>query len=235
MIRLNKWLPHRCGAIAMKIGMLPFFNTETGERLASTILQLNNVEIIQTKTANSNGISSMQVGFGDKSPFKTERKLLGFYSKFKINPKLKIMEFRVNNDKELLPPGTVINANHFQKGQFIDVKSKSKGKGFAGVMERYHFKGLPASHGVSKKHRHGGSYGQNQDPGRVLPGKKMPGRMGGESVTVQNCQILKIDTDLNLIWVKGSIPGPKGSIVKIRDSLKKPPNLEKTELKESST
>lgn len=226
MLKLNKWLPHRCGAIAMKIGMLPFFNTETGERFASTILKLNNVEIIQNRTTKEYGFSSMQVGFGDKSPYKTERKLLGFYDKFKINPKLKIMEFRVNNDNELSPPGTIINADYFQTGQFIDVKSKSKGKGFAGVMKRYNFKGLPASHGVSKKHRHGGSYGQNQDPGRVLPGRKMPGRMGGENVTVQNCQILKIDKELNLIWVKGSVPGPKGSIIKIRDSLKNPPVLD---------
>ncbi|CAB4256101.1 similar to Saccharomyces cerevisiae YGR220C MRPL9 Mitochondrial ribosomal protein of the large subunit [Maudiozyma barnettii] len=219
----RKWLPKRCGIITEKVGMMPYFDTKTGDRLAATILKLDNVEVMMHRTIDSDGYFACQVGYGNKNPKNVSRQLLGHYASKIVNPKLKTTEFKVANEEGLLPLGTLMKPSFFEVGQFLDVRSVSKGKGFAGVMKKYHFKGLRASHGTSIMHRHGGSYGQNQDPGRVLPGKKMPGRMGGINVTVQNVEVLKIDDVNNVIWVKGAVPGPNGSIVKIQDSIKKPP------------
>ncbi|CCF56714.1 hypothetical protein KAFR_0B04180 [Kazachstania africana CBS 2517] len=217
----RKWLPARCGILTTKIGMLPFFNDVTGERLAATILKLDNVEVILNRTMNENGYFAVQVGYGNKNPQKVTRQLLGHYATHLVNPKLKSAEFRVKDEGGLLEPGTTFKPSFFKVGDFVDIRSISKGKGFAGVMKKYGFKGLRASHGTSLMHRHGGSYGQNQDPGRVLPGKKMPGRMGTNNVTVQNIEILKTDDKNNVIWVKGSVPGPNGSYVRIQDAIKK--------------
>ena len=223
----RKWLPERCGVITEKVGMMPYFDIETGDRTAATILKLDNVEVIMHRKLETDGYIGCQVGYGNKNPKNISRQLLGHYASKLVNPKLKTTEFKVKNEQGLLPLGTVLKPSFFKVGQFLDVRSVSKGKGFAGVMKKYHFKGLRASHGTSVMHRHGGSYGQNQDPGRVLPGKKMPGRMGCINVTVQNVQILKIDDANNVIWVKGSVPGPNGSMVKIQDAIKKPPALDK--------
>ncbi|CCD24557.1 mitochondrial 54S ribosomal protein uL3m NDAI_0D02430 [Naumovozyma dairenensis CBS 421] len=217
----RKWLPKDCGLIGQKIGMAPFFDPETGDRIAATILEINNVEVIMHRTLESNGYWANQVGYGTKNYLNETRQMLGHFASKLINPKLKIAEFRVKESSGLLPLGTHLKPSFFKVGQFVDLKSVSKGKGFAGVMKKYHFKGLRASHGTSVMHRHGGSYGQNQDPGRILPGKKMPGRMGGKQVTVQNAQILKVDDANNVIWVKGSIPGPKDTFVKIQEAIKK--------------
>lgn len=217
----RKWIPKRCGAITEKVGMLPYFDTKTGERTAATLLKLNNVEVIMHRILEKNGYYACQVGYGDRNPKNLSRQLLGHFAANLVNPKVKSAEFKVANEQGLLDLGTVLKPSFFEVGKFLDIRSVSKGKGFAGVMKKYHFKGLRASHGTSVMHRHGGSYGQNQDPGRILPGKKMPGRMGGINVTVQNVEILKVDDGNNVIWVKGSVPGPNGSIVKIQDAIKK--------------
>lgn len=217
----RKWLPKRCGIITEKKGMVPYFDPETGRRIGATILQVNNVEVLMHKTAETDGYYACQVGYGAKDYKKVTRQMLGHFASKYVNPKLKVSEFRVKAPEGLLPLGTVLKPSFFKEGQYIDIKSTSKGKGFAGVMKKYHFKGLRASHGTSIMHRHGGSYGQNQDPGRVLPGRKMPGRMGGEQVTIQNAQIIKVDDTNGVIWVKGPVSGPKGTFVKIQDAIKK--------------
>ncbi|CCE61573.1 hypothetical protein TPHA_0A04980 [Tetrapisispora phaffii CBS 4417] len=222
---LRKWLPKRCGAITQKKVMMPYFDPATGNRIAATVLQFNNVEVMMHKTVKDHGYFANQVGFGDKNPKKISRQMLGHFAKTVVNPKDRVAEFRVKDESGLLPLNTLIKPSFFTPGQYIDIKSVSKGKGFAGVMKRHHFKGLRASHGTSIMHRHGGSFGQNQDPGRVLPGKKMPGRMGGKNTTIQNSQVLKIDDENNVLLVKGPVSGPKGSYVKIQDAIKKPPTI----------
>ncbi|QLL30316.1 hypothetical protein HG536_0A01330 [Torulaspora globosa] len=221
--QLRRWLPVRCGALCKKEGMMPFFDETTGKRVAATVLSLNNVEVMMHRTVEKNGYTACQVGYGLKHPSKVSRQLLGHFASKFVNPKEKVAEFRVKNESGLLPLGTLIKPSFFKSGQFVDLRSISKGKGFAGVMKRHNFKGLKASHGVSIMHRHGGSYGQNQDPGRILPGKKMPGHMGSQQVTIQNVQVLKVDDAKGVVLVKGSVAGPKGAFVKIQDAIKKPP------------
>ena len=137
-----------------------------------------------------------------------------------IKPKKILKEFRVDN-QNILEIGTKLNVNHFKVDQFIDVSSFSIGKGFAGVMKRHNFGGLRASHGVSISHRSHGSTGQNQDPGRVFKGKKMAGRMGNKKVTKQNLKVIDVDSENNLLMVKGSVPGKKNTIIYLKDSVKK--------------
>ncbi|CAI4063274.1 hypothetical protein N7582_002366 [Saccharomyces uvarum] len=221
LAQTRKWLPERCGLITRKKGMMPYFDQSTGERTAATILEVNNVEVIMHRTPDANGYFACQVGFGSKHLSKVTRQMLGHFASKVVNPKEYVSEFRVKNDNGLLPPGTLLKPSFFKEGQYVDVKSVSKGKGFTGVMKRYGFKGLRASHGTSIMHRHGGSYGQNQDPGRVLPGRKMPGHMGNDNVTIQNVKILKVDDENNVIWVKGPVAGPKNTFVKIQDAIKK--------------
>ncbi|SCU88946.1 LAME_0E01706g1_1 [Lachancea meyersii CBS 8951] len=223
--QLRRRLPERCGAITVKRGMIPVFDEATGKRVAATVLELSNVEVLMNRTVQDNGYFACQVGFGDKRPDKVSRQMLGHFASKIVNPKEKVVEFRVKTESGLLPPGTVIKPSFFQEGQYVDLRSISKGKGFVGVMKRYNFKGLKASHGVSVSHRHGGSYGQNQTPGRVLPGKKMPGHMGAEQVTIQNSQVLKVDDENRVVIVKGSVAGPNGSYVRIQDAIKKAPKF----------
>lgn len=222
----NKWLPHRTGVIGRKLGMAPFFDLETGHRIACTVVELNNVEVLLHRTPEVNGYWALQVGYGNlDNPLRETRQMLGHFAKIGVNPKEKVCEFQFADSNGLLPVGTLLKPSFFKLNQFVDCQSVSKGKGFAGVMKRHNFKGQPASHGNSLTHRHGGSYGQHQDPGRILPGKKMPGRMGGHNVTLQNLQVMKIDDVNSVLWIKGAIPGPKGSFVKIQDSFKRPPTL----------
>ncbi|CAL9733464.1 large ribosomal subunit protein uL3m [Monosporozyma servazzii] len=219
----SKWLPQRTGVIGKKLGMMPYFDPTTGDRIACTVVEMNNVEVLMQRTPEINGYFALQIGYGtQRNPLKLSRQLLGHLAKVQVNPKSKICEFQFKDQNGLLTPGTLLKPSFFKQSQFIDVQAISKGKGFAGVMKRHNFKGQPASHGNSLTHRHGGSYGMHQDPGRILPGKKMPGRMGGINVTLQNLQIIKIDDENNVLWIKGAIPGSNGSYVKIQDSIKKP-------------
>jgi large subunit ribosomal protein L3 len=174
----------------MKVGMLSIWD-KWGERHAVTILQLDNCEVVQTKTEKSDGYTALQVGVGEAKFKQVNKPLLGHFQKNNITPKRKLEEFRVTPDA-VLPPGTKIEALHFVAGQLIDVSGITKGKGFQGVMKRWNFGGGRATHGNSLAHRIPGSTGCRQDPGRVFKNKKMAGRMGGERVTIQNLRVLKV-------------------------------------------
>ncbi|KTW26754.1 50S ribosomal protein L3 [Pneumocystis carinii B80] len=221
----QKQIPQRTGLLARKRGMTAVW-TQDGERIPVTVLQVDRLQVIEIRTKKNNGYNAVQVGMGSKKAKNISKAMLGHFAKAGVPPKSKIVEFRTKEPIESLVPGTQLYVNHFKEGAFVDIRGKSIGKGFAGVMKRWNFHGLPASHGVSISHRSAGSMGQSQDPGRVLPGKKMAGRMGGKNVTIQNVPIIKIDHENGLILVKGSVPGPDKGYVTIRDAIKKtPPNL----------
>ncbi|KAL6946876.1 54S ribosomal protein L9, mitochondrial [Hanseniaspora vineae] len=232
---IRKRLPYRSGVLAKKQGMVPYFDEKTGNRYPATVLEMNNVEVILNRTFAEHGYYANQIGYGDVSPKKLTRALLGHFSSKEVNPKLEVAEFRVKDEKGLLPPATLLKPSWFREGQYVDCKSVSKGKGFQGVMKRHNFHGQPASHGNSKTHRHGGSIGQNQTPGRVLPGTKMPGHMGHQNCTLQKLEVLKVDDKLGVILIKGSVAGPKGAMVKIMDTIKMDPlfGIKKAEYKAS--
>jgi len=210
----------RTGALAMKVGMMPVWDT-WGTRHACTVLQLDQCQVVQVKTEESDGYTALQLGVGEKKHNRVNKTTAGHARKAGVLPKRYLSEFRVTPDA-LLQPGTQINATHFVAGQLVDVCGTSKGKGTQGVMKRWNFGGGQATHGNSLSHRVMGSTGNCQDPGRVFKGKKMPGRMGSERKTTQNLFVLKIDPERQLIFVKGAVPGTNGNYVRIVDSVKGP-------------
>ncbi len=221
--RLNK----RCGALAIKLGMMPIWD-EWGERHACTVLYLDSNVVLRKFTEKEDGYIGVQVAAGARKAKNVTKPVLGHYKKHGIDvdesneaPYI-VREFRLTHEEYTLEQGTTIHARHFVPGQNVDVSAISKGKGFQGAMKRWNFSGMPASHGTSLSHRALGSTGQCQDPGRVFKGKKMAGRMGGDRVTTQNLRIVKIDRGRNLIYVKGPVPGQKGNFVEIRDAVKRP-------------
>lgn len=225
-----KWTQRhrRCGALAIKVGMTPLWD-EWGNRLPCTILYLDENVVMEVKTKDQHGYDAVVVGAGERKEKRVTKPLRGHHARLGLErPPAVVREFRVvglgeeGTDDVAPPPGTRVHARHFVPGQNVDVAGTSKGKGFQGAMKRHNFKGMPASHGVSKSHRSLGSTGQCQDPGRVFKGKKMAGRMGADRVTVQNLRVVKIDRGRNLLYVLGAIPGQKGNWVEIRDSIKKP-------------
>uniref|UniRef100_A0A7S2UC97 Large ribosomal subunit protein uL3m n=1 Tax=Attheya septentrionalis TaxID=420275 RepID=A0A7S2UC97_9STRA len=223
----KKWYPQmqrRCGALGIKIGMMPVWD-DWGERHACTVLFLDNNVVLKNKTEDTkDGYNAVQIGAGERKMKRVTKPLMGHYKACGIteHPPFIVREFRVSSPEYMLPPGTVIHARHFIPGQNVDVAGISKGKGFQGAMKRHGFAGMPATHGTSLSHRALGSTGQCQDPGKVFKGKKMAGRMGSDRVTVQNLRIVKVDRGRNLLYVKGAIPGNKGGFVEIRDAVKKP-------------
>ncbi|KAK9333874.1 translation protein [Lipomyces starkeyi] len=217
----RKQLPKRTGTIAFKRGMMSVFD-ENGVRIPVTILQIDRTQVTYIKTIDQHGYFAVQLGAGARHAKNVTKPMLGHFSKAGVAPKRIVAEFRVRDESGLLPISHEITAQHFKEGQFVDIWARSKGKGFSGVMKRHGFSGLPASHGVSVSHRSAGSTGQSQDPGRVLKGKKMAGRMGGDNVTVQNSKVVKIYPEFGLVLVKGPVPGPKYAAVSIQDALKKP-------------
>ncbi|KAK9472422.1 mitochondrial 54S ribosomal protein uL3m [Dipodascopsis tothii] len=218
--RLRRQFPARTGLLAYKRGMMPFF-TEDGRRVACTVLHIDRVEVTHTKTAEKEGYYAVQVGIGSRPARNVTKAMTGHFARAEVAPKRQVGEFRVRDESGLLPLGQELRADHFAEGQFVDVRGISKGKGFAGVMKRHGFHGLKASHGVSVSHRSAGSTGQSQDPGRVLPGKKMAGHMGCERVTVQNSEVLKVDLESGIILVRGPVPGPNYSVVMVQDAIKR--------------
>lgn len=213
----------RCGALAIKVGMMPVWD-EWGERHPCTVLFLDRNVVMGIKSAEGkDGYDAVVLGAGGAKAKNVNSPLRGIYEKYGVgdSPPDIMKEFRVASG--VAPPeGTRIHARHFLAGQNIDVVATSKGKGFQGAMKRHNFSGMPATHGTSRSHRALGSTGQCQDPGRVFKGKKMAGRMGGDRVTMQNLRIVKIDRGRNLVYVKGAVPGQKGGFVELRDSVKKP-------------
>jgi large subunit ribosomal protein L3 len=210
----------RSGVIVQKLGMTRIF-TDAGEHIPVTVLKLDNCQVVGHKTVEKNGYTALQLGVGAAKVKRLTKADRGQFAVAKVEPKRKVVEFRVSPDN-LVDIGEEIIADHYFAGQFVDVAGTSIGKGFAGAMKRHNFGGLRASHGVSVSHRSLGSTGQCQDPGKVFKGKKMAGQMGNERVTVQNLQVVKTDTDRGLIMVKGAVPGAKGGWVMLRDAVKKP-------------
>ncbi len=211
----------RSGLIATKIGNSSYYH-DNGTNIHVTILKVDECVVSNIKTMEKHGYTAVQLMSvdTDKDISKIKKPQRKIFSSVKIDPKKVLKEFKVDNDN-MLEIGTKLNADHFKVDQFVDASSFSIGKGFAGVMKRHNFGGLRASHGVSISHRSHGSTGQNQDPGRVFKGKKMAGRMGNKKVTKQNLKIIEIDTNNNLLIVKGSIPGKKNSVIFLKDSVKK--------------
>ena len=208
----------RCGVIARKIGMSRIFN-DKGEHVPVTVLRLEDVEVLSTRSIKKDGYIAVQLGFNNKKLKNVTKPLKGFFAKAKSEPKEKVLEFRVSEDA-LLNIGDKISVNHYIPGQKIDIVGISQGKGFAGSMKRHNFGGMQASHGVSISHRAHGSTGNSQDPGRTWKGKKMAGQYGNVKVTTQNLTVVKLLDDDNLILVEGSVPGSKNGIVTITDAVK---------------
>jgi large subunit ribosomal protein L3 len=209
----------RCGVIAKKIGMTQIFK-ENGEAVPVTVLHVDENVVLSVRNKEKDGYNSLQLAAFDQKVQRLTKSIKGIFEKAKVLPKKKIKEFVIDK-KYALKIGDKIDVNHFKKGQYLDITGTSIGKGFAGVMKRHNFKGLEASHGVSVSHRSAGSTGQCQDPGRVFKGKKMAGQLGNKKVTKQNILVVDIDSKLNILLVKGAVPGSKNGYLYIRDAIKK--------------
>jgi len=208
----------RCGVIVRKLGMSRVFDV-SGEHIPVTVLRLEDVEVLSTKSIVTDGYVAMQIGFGTKKAKNVNKPLRGYFAKAKSEPKEKVVEFRVA-ENAILKVGDKIGVNHFVAGQKVDIVGVSQGKGFAGSMKRHNFGGMQATHGVSISHRSHGSTGNSQDPGRTWKGKKMAGQYGNVRVTTQNLTVIELIEEDSLILVKGSVPGSKNSILKMVDSIK---------------
>ena len=204
--------------IGRKIGMSREFY-KTGQSIPVTVLKLETGRIIQVIDKEKRGYQALQVGFGKIKNSKLSKSMKGYFAKKNTEPKKILKEFKVNNI-ENYKEGNELGLEILKDVKFVDVKSKTIGKGFAGAMKRHNFAGLRASHGVSISHRAHGSTGQNQDPGKVFKGKKMAGHMGDKFRTIQNIEIIRTDADNDLIYLKGSIPGSKNSEVIIKKAVK---------------
>lgn len=217
--RQRRRLLERPGLIGVKRGMTCFFDNH-GRRLPATVLEIIQNEVVFTRNIDDDGINSIQIGAGYKKPQNVTKSMLGHFRNAKVSPKEYLKDFEVLYKKNLLPLGKELKADHFKIGQLVDVISVTKGKGFAGVMKRWNFKGGNATHGASKSHRSAGSTGQNTTPARVFPGKKMAGNLGNERNTIFNLEILDLNSEKGYILVKGCVSGSKGSFIEIRDALK---------------
>ena len=206
------------GLIGKKIGMTQIFD-EKGNMIPVTVVEAGPCVVVQKKTTENDGYEAVQIGYGDKKVQRVNKPMAGHFKKADVAPKKVLKEFRLA-DTSSLNVGDIIKADIFAAGEYVDVVGTSKGKGTAGVIKRWNFARLRESHGTGPVARHGGSLGVI-DPARIFKGKKMAGHLGSERVTVQNLSVVKVDSENNLIAIKGSIPGPKGGIVVIADSVKK--------------
>lgn len=204
--------------IGKKIGMTQIFD-EKGKVVPVTVIEAGPCVVSQKKVTENDGYESVQIGFDDLKPHKVKKPIKGHFDKANVAPKRILKEFRFE-DTSKYNVGDIIKVDAFQVGDRIDATGKSKGKGYAGVIKRWNFHRLKETHGSGPVVRHGGSMGCCSDPSRVFKGKKMAGHLGAERVTVQNLQVVKVDTQNNLIAIKGAIPGPNGSTVVIHDSVK---------------
>lgn len=209
----------RTGIVAEKVGMSQVF-TETGVQVPVTILKVKDTVVVDQRTEDKHGYTAVQLGLDPVSANKLNKPQQMAFAKLGQEARRMLKEFRVSKEN-LLDVGTVIKADHFESGQFVDVTGTTIGKGFAGAMKRHHFGGLRASHGVSVSHRSHGSTGNRQDPGKVFKNKKMAGHMGCVRVTKLNLKVHHIDVERGLIYIHGSVPGHKNGIVYVRDAVKK--------------
>ena len=204
--------------IGKKIGMSREF-FKTGQSVPVTVLKMETGRVINVINKENRGYSAVQIGFGKIKNSKLSKAMKGYFAKKNTEPKKTLKEFRLENT-ENFKEGNEIGLEIFENVKFVDVKSKTIGKGFAGAMKRHNFGGLRATHGVSISHRSHGSTGQRQDPGKVFKGKKMAGHMGDKIRTIQNIEVIKTDKENNLLYLKGSIPGSKNTEVLIKKSVK---------------
>jgi|TARA_B110001452_G_scaffold97439_1_gene80590 large subunit ribosomal protein L3 len=206
------------GLIGTKIGMTREF-MESGQSVPVTVIKIEKGRVLDVITQDKRGYNAIKVGFFNLKTSKLTKQMKGYFAKKNTEPKRVLKEFRVENNDQY-KEGNELGLEIFKDKKFLDVRSKTIGKGFAGVMKRWNFGGLRASHGVSVSHRSHGSTGQRQDPGKVFKGKKMAGHMGDKLRTMLNLEIIKSDLDNNLLYLKGSIPGSKNSTVLLRESVK---------------
>jgi len=206
------------GLLGKKIGMTREF-FPIGISVPVTVIKIEKGRVIDLITKEKRGYNAVRIGFGKVKQSKLSKALKGFYSKKSTEPKKYLKEYRTD-DLSNFKEGNEIGLEVFKNVKFVDVKSKTIGKGFAGAMKRHNFSGLRASHGVSVSHRAHGSTGQNQDPGKVFKGKKMAGHMGDKMRTLQNLEVIRTDLENDLIYIKGSIPGSKNSLVFLKNSSK---------------
>ena len=208
----------RSGLILKKIGMTRIFD-DAGHSFPVTIMKLEENQVVKVLDQNNNGYFAIQVGTGKVKTKNISKAMRGHFAKSNVEPKRILKEFRVDEDM-LVEQGKIFSINHFSVGQKIDVSGVSHGKGFSGGMKRHNFAGLEATHGVSISHRSHGSTGNSQDPGRVWKGKKMAGQYGNVNKTIQNLTVLQINDVDDLLYVKGSVPGPKNGYLSVRDAIK---------------
>ena len=206
------------GLIGKKIGMTREFY-KSGQSVPVTVIKFDTGRVIHLISKEKNGYNAVQIGFGKIKNSKLSKQMKGYFAKKNTEPKKVLKEFRVKS-LENFKEGNEIGIEIFKDTKFVDIKSKTIGKGFAGAMKRHNFAGLRASHGVSISHRAHGSTGQNQDPGKVFKNKKMAGHMGDKIRTMQNIEIIKSDPENNLLYLKGSIPGSKNTQVVVKESVK---------------
>ena len=209
----------RTGLIAKKLGMSRIFKDD-GTHVPVTVLHLETLQVVDTRTQERDGYTAVQLGIGTPKVKNVTKPNRGHFARVKVEPKTKLVEFRVAEDA-LLEPGATLSAAHFVVGQKVDVTGTSKGKGFAGGMKRWNFSGLEASHGVSVSHRSLGSTGNRQDPGKTFKNKKMAGHLGDERITTLNLEVALVDVEKNLLMIRGAIPGGKNGFVLVRDAIKK--------------
>ena len=208
------------GLIGRKIGMMRVF-TDDGTTIPVTVLDMSNNRVTQVKSAETDGYSAVQVAFGTRRTTRLTKPLIGHYAKAGVEAGSALKEFSASAEEiKDLAPGSMLTVDLFKVGQKVDVTGTTQGKGFSGAIKRHHFSSNRASHGNSRSHNSAGSIGQAQDPGRVFPGKKMAGHLGNVRRTGQNLEIVRIDTERQLLLVKGAVPGFKGRDIMVRPAVK---------------
>jgi large subunit ribosomal protein L3 len=208
------------GLVGRKAGMTRVF-TDAGETVPCTVIEVLPNRVTQIKTQEKDGYRAVQVTYGTRRPQLYSKALTGHYAKANVAPGKALVEFRLaDGDKSDLQTGAELKVDLFKVGEKVDVTGTTMGKGYAGVMKRHGFGGLPATHGVSVSHRSPGSIGQRQTPGRVFKGRRMSGHMGVDRVTTENLRVVQIDTERNLILIRGAVPGVEGGQVIVRPGLK---------------
>jgi large subunit ribosomal protein L3 len=202
------------GILGTKVGMTQVWQDD--KLVPVTVILAGPCPVVQRKTSQTDGYTAVQLGWEEKRQKVANKPELGHFKKASLAPQRHLVEFR-----DFSPEAENVSVEIFEQGQTVDVTATSKGRGFTGVIKRWSFGGLPATHGVKKKHRSGGSIGQRKFPGRVYKGKKMPGHYGSEKITTIGLELIEVRTDDNLLLIKGAVPGPNGGLVVIKDSKRK--------------